>query len=62
MEGGETQVHVKPYIGTGRKWQISLLTGGNPFWSRDVQHYASMEYVDGEAPPIVWRRFHHAAM
>ena len=30
MEGGETQVYVKPYIGTGRKWQISLDTGGQP--------------------------------
>ena len=35
MEGGETQVYVKPYSGTGRKWQISLDSGGNPFWSRD---------------------------
>ena len=35
MEGGETQVYVKPYSGTGRKWQISLDSGNNPFWSRD---------------------------
>jgi Tol biopolymer transport system component len=35
MEGGETQVYVKPYSGAGRKWQISLDSGNNPFWSRD---------------------------
>jgi Tol biopolymer transport system component len=35
MEGGLTQVFVRPFDSTGRKWQISSESGANPFWSRD---------------------------
>ena len=35
LESGRNEIYVRPYLGPGRKWQISTDDGVEPVWSKD---------------------------